>query len=605
MCGIYAELRWDGRVDENVVVACRDEMITRGPDDAGLYVSSRGEAALGHRRLSIIDLSEAARQPLSNEDGSVRVVANGEIYNFRQLRADLQERGHVFATGSDSEVLVHGWEEWRETLPERLRGMFAIAIWDDVRRELFVCRDRFGIKPLYVWRAKGHVAVASDLRAFVAHPEFRRVVDGRALGQFLCYGFVPAPRSIFADVEKVEPARWLRLSAEGREATRAYWSFPEEDGVRRSDDDVAAEVAARLEDALQSHLVADVPLGLLLSGGTDSTVLACLMRDALPGGFSTFTIGYEGHDRSEAADARRVAELVGATHTEGEGAVPNTDALLDEIAETYTEPMADTSAIPVLGLSEMTRRSVKVALGGDGGDEVFAGYPNVFRRIRPVGSAARKVRFRVEQLLSGAVGPREQLLAFHAARYRLDDWGAVRDALPGIAFDADAQVEPLARHFDPSVPLLRRLQRLETRTFLVDMILAKVDRASMRHSLEVRVPMLDHPLVDFAFRLSARTVMPGKANKHLLRQWLAARVPDGILNKPKAGFGYPLERDFDFAAARARLTDGALVRAGWLSSRWLDAAWDADVPRLRNRRYALAVLESWARRWQPTGLTTG
>lgn len=601
MCGIYAELSWTDPIDEAAVVRCRDEMIRRGPDDAGLYVSPSRQAALAHRRLSIIDLSEDARQPLANEDGAVQVVANGEIYNFRALRRELEGLGHVFRTGSDSEVLAHGYEEWSDGLAERLDGMFAFAVWDERRRELFVCRDRFGIKPLYVWRGESRVVVASDLAAIVAHPAFRRVVDGTSLGQYLCYGFVPSPRSIYVGVEKAAPARWTRFAADGGETSAAYWNLPPEGRGPVSSSVVAEELDGLLRDALSSHLVSDVPLGLLLSGGTDSTVLAMLMRDQLPEGFSSFTIGYSGHHRSEAADAKTVAELVGARHEEGEGAVPDTAALLSTLAETYTEPMSDTSAIGVLGLSEMTRRSVKVALGGDGGDEVFAGYPNIFRRIRPNGSRRENLRLRWEQLVGG--GTTEQLLAFHRSRHRLWQWRDVNRAIPDLRFGRDEQVAPLASHYDPSVPLLRRLQRLEMRTFMTDMILAKVDRASMRHSLEVRVPLLDHRLSDFAFSLSAKTIMPERANKHLLREWLVPRVPAAVLDKRKAGFGYPLERDFDFGYARELVLDGALVGAGWLARDWIESAWDADVPRLSNRRYQLACLESWLRRWPADDLS--
>ncbi len=602
MCGIYAELTWSGQVDEEVVVRCRDEMVTRGPDDAGLYVSAQRECALAHRRLSIIDLSEAARQPLANEDGSVQVVANGEIYNYRELRSELEGDGHVFRTGSDSEVLVHGYEQWRDELPGRLLGMFAFAVWDGRRRELFVCRDRFGIKPLYVWRTTTRVAVASDLRALNAHPEFRRVVDGQSLGQYLCYGFVPTPRSIYVDVEKAAPARWTRFGGDGCETSGVYWDVPPESGRPLSPLAVGEELGALLADVLDSHLVSDVPLGLLLSGGIDSTVLALLMKQSLPERFSTFTIGYAGHERSEAGDAHSVSQLVGSAHHEGEGAVPDTAELLSKLADTYTEPMSDTSAIGVLALSELTRRSVKVALGGDGGDEIFAGYPNIFRKIRPNGARAENARLRWEQLFGGRSGVTQQLLAFHRSRYRLYDWRDVNAAVPDIDFDENAQVAPLAPHYDRRVPLLRRLQRLEARSFMTDMILAKVDRASMRHSLEVRVPMLDHRLADFAFGLPAKTVMPDKANKHLLRGWLEPRVPAELLNKPKAGFGYPLERDFDFDQARELVVNGEMVRAGWISRGWVRSAWDADVPRLRNRRYQLAVLEAWCRRWRPVGL---
>lgn len=603
MCGIYAELSWSDPIDEAAVVRCRDEMITRGPDDAGLYLAKSGACALAHRRLSIIDLSEAARQPLANEDGSVQVVANGEIYNFRELRRELEAAGHRFRTGSDSEVLVHGYEEWGAGLPERLVGMFAFAVWDDAKRELFVCRDRFGIKPLYLWRSDERVVVASDLRAIVAHPAFRRVVDGTSLAQYFCYGFVPSPRSIFVDVEKVAPARWMRFALDGRETSRAYWEIPAENDVPLAPADVAEELDGLLTSALQSHLVADVPLGLLLSGGIDSTVLALLMHRSLRDGFSTFTIGYSGHARSEATDARVVADLVGATHEEGEGAVPDTAALLETLADTYTEPMSDTSAIGVLSLSQMTRRSVKVALGGDGGDEIFAGYPNIFRQIRPNGAPGANARFWLERFLGGRTGSTEQLLAFQRSRYRLFDWRDVGVALPSVEFDAQAQVSPLEAHYDRDLTLLRRLQRLEIRTFMTDMILAKVDRASMRHSLEVRVPMLDHRLADFVFSLPARTVMPDTANKHLLRRWLAPRVPGHVLEKKKAGFGYPLERDFDFDAARAAVEGGELIRSGWIDKAWLASAWDAtDVPRASNRRYSLAVLDAWARRWRPTDL---
>jgi len=547
--------------------------------------------------LAIIGLATGS-QPLANEDETVWVTFNGEIYNYRDLRADLQKRGHQFRTNSDTEVLVHGYEEWGEGLPARLDGMFAFGIWDERKRGLFLCRDRFGIKPLYIWRRGDRVAFASDVRAFAAHPDFSRHARLQAVAEYLSYGYVPGPSTIYSDVTKLEPGTWVRIGHDQTTREGTYWSL-------RTDLDSngpATSVEALpevLRDAVSSHLVSDVPVGLFLSGGIDSTLLALLMKEMAPEPSNTFTIGFEGHPRCERDAARLVATDFACIHHERDASVLNTEALLDQLADVYSEPLADTSAIPTLELSRFASQTVKVVLGGDGGDEMFAGYPNIFRPFvgRKLGliNAVRRIAGR-----SVSAG-RAELLAYHRNRYALLSCAAVATAMRshGLTFTEAEQVQALGKHYDRGESLVRRLQKVELATFLRDMILVKVDRASMKHSLEVRVPLLDHKLARFAFALPESALVRGPADKRLIRNFLAGRVPEQILQKSKSGFGYPLERDFNFDIAKDLVMNGVLRRSKLFSPTWIEGVWNGSGYRLNNVRYQLAILEMWTRRWCP------
>ena len=544
MCGICGVVSASGSVDPERVARMSATLIHRGPDSAGDF--SDGTAALAARRLSIIDL-ETGDQPIANEDGTLHVVQNGEIYNYRELRRELERRGHEFRTHGDTEVLLHLYEEHGDGFAERLRGMFAVAIWDAPRRRLVLARDRFGIKPLYYRDADGELAFASELRALP-----RGEVDLDALEAFLAFNSIPAPLTIFRDVRKLPAGQLLIWEDERIRVERFARPGPLE--VRDDEEaELVEELRSRMRDSVRAHLVSDVPVGVLLSGGVDSSLLAALAAEETSEPLRTFSIGFEERSFDELADARRVAQRYATDHHE---LVLRPDAalLLPVLAEVFDEPFADSSALPTYLVSELAASDVKVALSGEGGDELFGGYYTYAADLLAarVGGLARLVRPLVERLPSSSA---KASLDYRAKRF-------VRAAhLPPLErhhgwkeiFSVDARVELTGRRspFDP-VDLLRarydetagadelaRLQDVDLGTYLVDDLLVKTDRASMAHSLEARVPYLDTVVTNLALALPTRHKVRGLAKKVLLRKAAAPLLPREIVHGRKRGFSIP------------------------------------------------------------------
>jgi asparagine synthase (glutamine-hydrolysing) len=547
MCGICGIASRGGAVDPGRLEAMSATLVHRGPDAAGSFLDDG--VALAARRLSIIDL-EHGDQPLANEDGSVVVVQNGEIYNHEALHAELERAGHRFATRCDTEVLAHAYEEWGERFPERLRGMFALALWDARRRRLLLARDRFGIKPLYWSAENGELLFASELRAFP-----RGEVDLDALEAFLAFNAVPHPLSIFRGVGKLEPGDLL-VWEDGRVRIERFArpAPAPADGLRReSAEELAAELRDRLRDSVRAHLVSDVPVGVLLSGGVDSGLLAALAAQETSAPVRTFSIGFEEGSFDETADARLVAERYGTEHHE---LVLRPDAaqLLPALAEAFDEPFADSSALPTYLVSELAARDVKVALSGEGGDELFAGYYTYAADLLALRTAplARLARPLVERLPSS-----DRRLSFDYKAKRF-----VRAAhLPPLErhhgwkeiFSADARAELTGRStsFDPvdllrgrfaetdGAELLARLQDVDLGVLMVADQLTKTDRASMAHSLEARVPFCDPVVAELALALPRRLRVRGLAKKVLLRKAAEPLLPAEIVRGKKRGFSIP------------------------------------------------------------------
>jgi asparagine synthase (glutamine-hydrolysing) len=547
MCGICGIASRGGAVDPGRLEAMSATLVHRGPDADGSFLDDG--VALAARRLSIIDL-EHGDQPLANEDGSVVVVQNGEIYNHEALHAELERAGHRFATRCDTEVLAHAYEEWGERFPERLRGMFALALWDARRRRLLLARDRFGIKPLYWSAENGELLFASELRAFP-----RGEVDLDALEAFLAFNAVPHPLSIFRGVGKLEPGDLL-VWEDGRVRIERFArpAPAPADGLRReSAEELAAELRDRLRDSVRAHLVSDVPVGVLLSGGVDSGLLAALAAQETSAPVRTFSIGFEEGSFDETADARLVAERYGTEHHE---LVLRPDAaqLLPALAEAFDEPFADSSALPTYLVSELAARDVKVALSGEGGDELFAGYYTYAADLLALRTAplARLARPLVERLPSS-----DRRLSFDYKAKRF-----VRAAhLPPLErhhgwkeiFSADARAELTGRStsFDPvdllrgrfaetdGAELLARLQDVDLGVLMVADQLTKTDRASMAHSLEARVPFCDPAVAELALALPRRLRVRGLAKKVLLRKAAEPLLPAEIVRGKKRGFSIP------------------------------------------------------------------
>jgi asparagine synthase (glutamine-hydrolysing) len=551
MCGICGLASRSGPVDPERLRAMSATLVHRGPDSDGHLVD--GPVGLAARRLSIIDL-ETGDQPIANEDGTVHVVQNGEIYNYRELRTGLEHAGHRFATQSDTEVLVHLYEEHGDGFAERLRGMFAVAVWDARQQRLVLARDPFGIKPLYYLLNTDGLAFASELRALP-----RGEIDLDALEAFLAFNSIPGPYSIFRDVKKLPPGHMLVW--EGGEARVSRFArpapAPASEVRREAEDELAEELRARLRDSVRAHLIADVPVGVLLSGGVDSSTLAALAAQESSEPVHTFSIGFEERSFDELDDARAVAQLYGTRHEE---LVLRPDAalLLPALADAFDEPFADSSALPTYLVSELAARHVKVALSGEGGDELYGGYYTYAADLLAlrVGRLAPLARPLVERLPSSS---RRASFDYKAKRF-------VRAAdLPPLErhhawkeiFSPEARAELLGSdplsvsRLDPvdllrsrfaeteGAELLARLQDVDLGTYLVDDLLVKTDRASMAHSLEARVPYLDPLVAGLAQALPTRLKISGLRKKRLLRKAAAPLLPRRIVYGRKRGFSIP------------------------------------------------------------------
>jgi asparagine synthase (glutamine-hydrolysing) len=563
MCGIAGRVTFDGAVgDIRLLQRMCGTIAHRGPDDEGLHVAPH--IALGQRRLAVIDLSPAAVAPLSNEDGTIWVTLNGEIYNFRELRAGLLERGHVFRTSTDTEVLVHLYEEHGADCVQHLRGMFAFAIWDAPRRRLFAARDRLGKKPFVYARTSRALVFGSEIKAVTADPDVSIEPDHLAIDRYLTLQYVPSPRTAFAGIHKLPPAHWLLCEASGAVTTGCYWRLPDRAASSRSADprDVEQELVDRLRECVRARLVADVPLGAFLSGGIDSASVVALMAEA-GGRVRTFSIGFDEASHDELPFARLVADRFGTDHHEF---VVRADAadVLPRLVHHYNEPFADPSAVPTYYVSKITREHVTVALSGDGGDENFAGYHNYAevlawgRRTTPpwrlAGALGRGVAASIDRL------PYQDGLD-RASRAVTMLTGTVADqfGLQGSIFKPREKTEAYSREFrgliaaagagDPQTApedvtddALDWMMRQDLSRYLPDCLMTKVDIASMAHGLEVRSPLLDHTFVEFAARIPSSWKFDGTKGKLVFRRALAPLLPPEVLERRKAGFGLPVAR---------------------------------------------------------------
>lgn len=556
MCGIcgIASSEHGTAPDPEVVARMNRRLVHRGPDSDGLFEG--GAAILAARRLSIIDLDRGT-QPIANEDGSVVVVQNGEIYNYRELRSELQRRGHRFATASDTEVLVHLYEEHGDGFLERLRGMFALALWDSREQRLLLARDRFGIKPLYYRVADGVISFASELKAMLEIPDFSRKIDPHAVSAFLAFNSIPAPLTIFAEARKLPPGSSLAWFDGRPTVTRYARPAPVPAGQVRKGPvgDLCEELRETLRDSVRAHLVADVPVGVLLSGGVDSAGLAALAASESREAVKTFSIGFEEASFDELSRARLVAERYGTDHHE---LVLRPDAaeLLPKLVEAFDEPFGDSSAVPTYLVSELAAGEVKVALSGEGGDELFGGYYTyVADLLAPrLGWLARVASPLIEALPSSDAKASFDYKAKRFARAahlpaleRHYAWKEIfsPDRQASLLRGGDPGWDPVELYRDrysetAGAEPLARLQDVDLGIYLVDDLLVKTDRSSMAHSLELRVPFLDQRVADFALGLATPLKVRGTAKKRLLRQALAPLLPREILRGPKQGFSIPL-----------------------------------------------------------------
>ena len=619
-----------------LALAMADAVGHRGPDDRGAWADADAGVALGHRRLAVIDRSERGHQPMVSPSGRHVVAYNGEIYNFRQLRAELESTGWRFRGGSDTEVLLAAVERWGlDGALRRCNGMFAFALWDGGDRRLHLVRDRFGEKPLYYAWVGDVLLFGSELKALRAHPGFRPAIDRDALALYLRHNCVPAPRTIYRDVAKLAPGAVLTVAAgdPSPPVVRSHWSAGTAVEAARAapldggDEELADELEALLGDAVALRLEADVPVGAFLSGGVDSSLVTALMQ-ARSGRARTFTIGFDDPAYDESRDAARVAAHLGTDHTELRVSPGEAMAVIPLLPELYDEPFGDSSQIPTALLSRLARRDVTVALSGDAGDELFAGY-NRYAWCHPLRRWQAAVPRPVRSAVGGALGAVPQAgwdAVFRAAaplappRLRLRNPGTklqkLADVLP--AGSADETYLRLVSHWkDPASVVLgaadragavgvppglddpvERMMYRDLVTYLPDDILVKLDRASMGVGLEARVPLLDHRVVEFAWRLPLDVKLRGRQGKWLLRRVLHRYVPPELVDRPKAGFGLPIGswlRGPLRPWAEDLLDEGRLRREGFLAPGAVRRAWSGHLAG-RDAAYRLwdvLMFQSW------------
>ena len=564
MCGIAGFVESSGSAApfgrdaaSSLVRRMCDVIRHRGPDDEGVWVEDG--AALGMRRLSIIELA-TGHQPIHNEDRTVWIVFNGEIYNYPELRQELEAAGHRFYTSTDTETIVHAYEQWGKAAIGRLRGMFGLAIWNTRTRELLVARDRIGIKPMYHATVGGRLYFGSELKSLLQAPDLPRDLDPDALDHYLSFLYTPRDGSIFKHVRKLPPGHLLTWH-DGRLAIERYWQLPADETFTGSEADAVSQLRTVLTGAVRSHLLSDVPLGAFLSGGIDSSLVVGLMAQVSGSRVKTFSIGFDEPEFDELEPARRVAQHFGTEHHEFV-VKPDGVGILDAMVSHFDEPFADSSAIPTWYVSEMARRHVTVVLSGDGGDELFGGYdryvphprvvafdrysPRALRQVAAIAAARLPHGVRGKNFLRH-VGRDEQGRYLDAIRF----FGA--DEKPDLlsvelqrAIEGPDPETRLARHFErfAHLPWPSQMMRFDAETYLPEDVLTKVDRMSMAHSIESRVPLLDNEVIEFASSLPASMKIKGGRRKHVLKEVAAALLPAEILNRPKQGFGVPLGQWF-------------------------------------------------------------
>ena len=625
MCGITGIFypRASDTVEVNQLHRMTSVLVHRGPDEGDVY--SEGPIGLGHRRLSIIDLT-GGKQPIFNEDRTMAIVFNGELYNFQRLRETLLQRGHRFITKSDTEVILHAYEEYGSQCVQHLRGMFAFAVWDGVKKQLFLARDRVGIKPLYYYWNGQKFLFGSEIKALLQDPTVQRNIDPYALDEYLTYLYIPAPRTIFQQIYKLRPGHTLTVSECGLKEEE-YWDLTFQPESDQPEHDVAEGVLEKLRESVSVHLMSEVPLGAFLSGGIDSSAVVAIMAGLLDQPVNTASIGFREAEFDESPYARAVAQQFQANAYE-KTVEADAAKILETLAWHFDEPFADSSMVPTYYVSQVARERVTVCLSGDGGDENFAGYrryrfdvfENAVRKVLPqslrgplfgaLGCLYPKADwlpriFRGKTLLTNlSLAPErayfQTMSWFTPAMKRLLYRDSLRTALSGYdSFTVMQQYFDRTQGWDP----LSRIQYVDIKTYLVDDILTKVDRASMAHSLEVRVPLLDHEFMEYVARIPAGYKLHAGEGKYIFKKALAELLPKEVMARTKMGFSIPLatwfrgplrksfdERIFTKGAFIENLFDVAPIRQWWEQHQRGTRNYAPEL-------WALLVLEYWGRRF--------
>ena len=651
MCGIagcWSTLGQSAEVLDQAASRMADAIAHRGPDGRGTWVDAEAGLGLGHRRLSILDLSDAGRQPMTSASGRYVISYNGEVYNFREIARELEALGVRTNVNCDTAVLLEATEQWG-LIPavQRCRGMFAFALWDRQERRLSLVRDRIGIKPLYVYRSEDTVLFGSELKALHEHSAFQARIDEGVLQEYLRYRYIPAPRTIYRNTTKLMPGHVLTITHPGDAGCgTAYWAAAElaraaaVDPFTGTDRDAENALDRLLNEAVGEHMVSDVPVGGFLSGGIDSSVVVALMRDHTRQPVKTFSLGFRDRGYDEAGDAATVTRHLGTDHTELYVSDEDVRAVIPELGQMFDEPFADASQIPTHLVSVLARRHVTVSLSGDGGDELFGGYtryqwvPRAWRGLRILPSVLRHaslgaIRSVSPDTINRMVDPLQALLPRGIRQRQIGDKlhklaadtrvASADDLFRSVASGHDDParlLRNLPQHPDhlltvlgalPSSDCASRMMLADLLTYLPDDILAKVDRASMAVSLEARVPLLDHRVVEFSWRLPVHLKIREGRGKWLLRRVLARYVPPALFERPKTGFDLPIARWLRGPLrewASDLLTPSSLAASGLFDAREVPRLLDEHLSGRRNHRdilWALLMFQTWRRRWIPGG----
>lgn len=583
MCGIVGIWDFKNKINPEILKRMSDILKHRGPDDTGLFIDEKSNLGLAHRRLSIIDLSERGHQPMAADNGSLQIVHNGEIYNFKEIRKELEKKGYKFFSNSDTEIILKSYQEKRIEAVKKFRGMFAFALWDSSKEQLILVRDRTGIKPLYYYFDGNLFIFASEIKAIISHPRVKKELNLGALHLFLQLGYIPTPYSIFKNIHKLEPGHCLILDKDKKIKKIKYWDvfdfyLKQLNYKEKPENEIIEELEEILTESFKLRMVADVEVGHFLSGGLDSSLVAAILTKRLGFKLKTFTIGFPEARYNEAEYAKRVADYLGTDHHELYCTEKETMEIMPKLAEIYDEPFGDHSGIPTYLLSQFARKYVKVSLSADGGDETFCGYDrywvinslfqklhkipgfllkpglSMFKLLSPeilsiflpgqiiTKKKVYKLRRKINKLKEIAKNPSD-LISF----YRLLGFGfwkepelsglvatSPRPGGEGTFFDQDSRI----KHLDN----LTRMQAIDYKTYLTDDILVKVDRAAMAVGLEGREPLLDHKIIEYVAQLPIDLKYRKRVSKYILRKVLYKYVPKELVERPKQGFTIPLEK---------------------------------------------------------------
>jgi asparagine synthase (glutamine-hydrolysing) len=629
MCGISGFWRFMADIPEETLreqVRCMaDTLIHRGPDDRETWIDPGAGIALGFRRLAILDLSPSGRQPMVSADGRWVIIFNGEIYNYRELRAELQQLGSRFRSTSDTEVILEACSVWGIAAIPRLWGMFALALWDRHEQELILARDRLGKKPLYYTQMDGSFLFGSELKALRAHPSLRAEIDPAALVLYARYGYIPTPYSIYRGVKKLPPGYFAVMAKGTTPSLECYWSARQvivnglTSRLLLSDGEAIEELDSLMRDAVARRMIADVPLGALLSGGVDSSAVVALMQAQSNRPIKTFTVGFRNAEYNEAHFAKEVADHLGTDHNELYVSEEETQAVIPRLPEMYDEPFADSSQIPTFLICKLARQSVTVSLSGDGGDELFSGYKR-YEQAEKTFARLSLVPIPIRRLMAGLlsfIGPRlpDTKLSHLSPWLLMRDQSELYQGFVSLWREAEKLVVngygPTMMWISPELPadlsdFTERMMYFDLVTYLPDDILVKLDRASMSVSLEGRCPLLDHRLVEWVWRLPLQFKWRNSKRKWLLRQVLYRYVPSELIERPKMGFGIPIGhwlcgplRDW----AESLLEESRLRQEGLLNAKMIRHSWTTHLSGQRDEQHRLWVVlmfQAWREHWQNT-----